>query len=121
MAEVSLDKSGLTKVDVTGNKTLAAADGGIVQNVTVDGKVVTLPATAVGDVFIVRVADFGVGVQVAPNSADQIAGLGFTATDNKAAILASDNARAGDFLELVADGAAGWHVVRASGAWTRAA
>lgn len=41
-------------VDVTSNKTLAATDAGVVQNVIVDGITVTLPATANGLSFTVR-------------------------------------------------------------------
>jgi hypothetical protein len=46
----------------------------------------TLPATVVGYVFIIRVGKEGLTVNVSPNASDKIAGNGFTATDDKDAI-----------------------------------
>lgn len=111
-------------------KTLALADCGIVQNV-ITTAVITLPATVVGAVFIIRnggakVASTGpvgasnggrVTINVSPNAADKIAGLNFTATDDKDAINTLGNV--GDELVLLGDGANGWMVVRSIGTWTR--
>jgi len=118
-ADVNLSGFGYNQVTaVTGNKTLAATDCGVVQNVTATCTV-TLPATAVGDVHIVRVGAEGITVTVAPNAVDNIRGNGFTAADNKAAIATS--LPAGSFIKLVADGAAGWTVDSVRGVWTRQA
>jgi len=78
---------GRIAVDVTENKTLAAKDSGIVQNVIANSIIVTLPATAVVGSYVVR--DGGVPttggpvgavvkpaiVTVDPDAADTIAGL----------------------------------------------
>lgn len=112
---------------VTADKTLAAADSGLVQNVTADGKVITLPAagaTTVGLTFTVRnggAYDGAVGISVSPNASDQIIGNGFTAADNKDAINTKTTARPGDELTLVSDGSAGWFVHNVVGTWAREA
>jgi len=125
---------GQTAVDVVANKTLALADCGIVQVVKLDAITITLPATVAGAYF--RIVNGGVPVSsgptgtgsngqvlvtVAPNASDQIAGLGFTAADNKAALNTKATANVGDFIELVADATNGWVVTRAKGVWARAA
>src|SRR4051812_30253739 len=100
---------------VTGNKTLAAADSGVAQVVTATATV-TLPAvgsTTVGQVAHVVCGAQGskagtVNINVSPNSADKIMGLGFTAADDKDAILTAG--RYGDFIKLVSDGLNGWFV-----------
>lgn len=113
-----------TSVAVTGNKTLAITDVGIVQNVTASATI-TLPATVVGYVFIIRnggsgSTDGAVTINVSPNASDKIAGNGFTATDDKDAI--NTLGRGGiDELCLVGDGANGWFVLWSSGTWTREA
>ncbi len=130
MANTALG-DGRTKVDIITNKTLALTDQGTVQNVTVSSTI-TLPATTAGAVFVIRnggtlasgvpagaYSDKGVTITVAPNSVDQIAGLGFTATDNKAAI--NTLGFVGDELILVGDGTNGWGVLTAKGTWTRQA
>lgn len=125
MAEVQLDTHlGRESVDVSSDKTLSASDCGIVQNVTSDGVTITLPATTVGHSYIVRNGGSGsndgsVTVNVSPASADQIAGNGFTAADDKDAI--NTNGRAGDSLSLVADGVNGYFIQSVSGTWTREA
>lgn len=122
MAQVNLSGFGhVASVDVTGAKTLALSDCGTVQNVTATATV-TLPATVVGENHIVRVGADNITVTIAPNPVDKIAGYGFTATDNKAAVFT--NAAIGSFVELVADGVNGWmfgKVHDPSGALTRAA
>lgn len=116
------------------NKTLALADCGIIQNVVADGITITLPATIAGAYFTIRnggvpktSAAAGTGdngsilVTVAPNASDQIAGLAFTAADNKAALNTKATAQVGDFITLVADATNGWCVTSAKGIWARAA
>jgi hypothetical protein len=110
---------------VTGAKTLAASDSGIVQNVTASATV-TLPATAVGMVAIIRNGgQKSVTINVSPNSADKIIGNGFTATDDKDAI--NTLGVHGDEICLLGDGSLGWYVVYATGDhdgtshWTREA
>lgn len=119
-------------VNVIVSKTLALSDQGTVQNVAVSSTL-TLPATTAGAVFSIRNGGGAIGsgapagalaagavtITVAPNSVDQIAGLGFTATDNKAAI--NTLGQYGDELILVGDGTNGWGVLTAKGTWTRAA
>ena len=116
------------------NKTLALTDCGIVQNVTIDGITLTLPATIAGANYTIRnggvaptsgpvgaVSDQGLLVTIAPNASDQIAGLGYTATDNKAALNTKATAKVGDEIRLVADATNGWVVLDAKGIWARQA
>lgn len=125
---------GRTQVDVTENKTLALTDNGIVQNVITDAITVTLPATTAAAAFTIRNggvpksgAPPGTGddgsclVTVAPNASDQIAGLAFTAADNKATLNTKATARVGDQITLIGDGTNGWNVSVAKGVWARAA
>lgn len=133
-------QDGRTTVDVTENKSLVAADAGIVQNVITDAITVTLPTSAaatVGATFIVRNGgvpksgapagtgdDFSCLVTVAPVAADGISGLAFSASTNKAALNTKATARVGDEIVLVGSGvtsAAAWFVQRARGIWARAA
>lgn len=126
--------NGRTQVDVTLAKSLLLADEGIVQNVIADGITITLPATTAGAVFVIRngglpptsgpagaVSDQSVLVTVAPNASDQIAGLAFTAADNKAALNTKATARVGDEIRLVGDGTNGWCVFDSIGTWARQA
>lgn len=124
-------------VDVTTNKTLTAADAGIVQNVTVDGVVITLPGTADGLSFTIRnggdnpantpagaVADGSCGVSVSPAAADAIAGNGFTATINKDAINTKATSKVGDEITVSGNGTAGvtaWTITNLIGTWAREA
>lgn len=123
---------GRLAVDVTENKTLAIEDQGYVQNVITDAVVVTLPATVVGYNYTVRnggdsPTGYAAGVQldgsakvsVSPNSADLIAGIGFTAADDKDAINAKATSRVGDEISVAGNGTTGWNVTAASGVWTR--
>jgi hypothetical protein len=117
------------------SKTLALADNGIVQNVIADGITITLPATTAGACFTIRnggvPASSAVGagtggdasalITIAPNSVDQIAGLNFTAADNKAALNTKATSKVGDFITLVGDGTNGWNVLYARGTWARQA
>lgn len=126
--------NGTAVENIDTSKTLALADNGVVQNVIADGLTITLPATTAGACFVIRNggapassglpttsgSDGSVLVTVAPNASDQIAGLGFTAADNKAALNTKATARVGDQITLVGDGTNGWNVLQARGIWTRA-
>lgn len=103
---------------VTTTKTLDEGDSGVVQNVTAT-TTVTLPATVVGRVYTIRVGADSITVSVSPNSADKIMGNGFTSADDKDLVFT--NARIGDEVTLLGDGANGWHVVNIQGTATRQA
>lgn len=117
MAAIEFGYGGMNEfVAVTGAKTLALTDCGIVQNVTASATI-TLLATVVGAVFNIRVGKEGITVNVSPNASDKIAGNGFTATDDKDLIFT--NQPAGSMVQLVGDGANGWMVSRILGTATR--
>lgn len=105
--------------------TLTAADSGALVIVTGVDKVLTLPATVAGLVYTVVLAaaglSAGTGLSISPNSADKIIGNGFTAADDKDAILAGSGDRAGDAITLVGDGVDGWYITSLTGTWTRQA
>lgn len=128
---------GRRAVNVTENKTLVAADSGIVQNVIADGVVVTLPSTALGANFTVRNggdapagAPVGAGsnqsmeVTVSPAAADGITGVGLTAATNKDVINTQATSVVGDEIQIQGTGAAGaaaWVVQKLRGIWAREA
>ena len=121
-------------VNVSANKTLALTDCGTVQNIIADGITITLLATIAGANFTIRnggvpptsgpagaVSDQQVLITVAPNASDQIAGNGFTATDNKAALNTKATAKVGDEITLIADATNGWVLKDVKGTWARGA
>lgn len=126
---------GRTSIDVSVNKTLTAADQGIVQRAVVDGLVFTLPATAAGLEFTIVNAgapianstpgtafDGSAGVNITPQAADGVSGLGFTATVSKGAVSAKATSIINDEIRLAASGVAGvtaWNVQSSKGIWTR--
>jgi len=128
---------GRVSVDVAANKTLVAADSGIVQNVTVDGVVITLPSTADGLSFTIRNAgdaptgaaagtgaDGSAAVSVSPAAADGITGNGFTAAINKDAINTKATSKVGDEITVNGNGTAGvtaWTITSIRGTWAREA
>ncbi len=125
---------GRQAVSVVANKTLALTDCGTVQNVQADAITITLLATIAGAFFTIRnggvpivggpagaVSDQELTITIAPNASDQIAGLGFTATDAKSAINLKATAKVGDEISLVADATNGWVVTSAKGTWSRQA
>lgn len=128
---------GRQSVNVSTNKTLTAADSGIVQNVIADAITITLPATANGLNFVVRNGgapitnapagtgiDGSVLVKVSPVAADGITGNGFTAAVNKAAQNTKATAKVGDEITLEGTGTTGvtaWNFVYAKGTWAREA
>ncbi len=91
--------------------------------VTAADKIMTLPSTVAGlrFTFILTAAGLstGAGLKISPAAADMIIGNGFTPADNKDAILAGSGDRAGDMIEVVGDGSAGWYITRVIGTWTR--
>jgi len=125
---------GRQSVNVVANKTLALTDCGTVQNVQADNITITLLATIAGASFTIRnggvpvvggpagaVSDQELLITIAPNASDQVAGLGFTATDNKAVLNTKATAKVGDEITLIADATNGWVVHRAIGTWARGA
>lgn len=114
-------KTGQPTTTIAVDTTLAATDCGVVQVVTVDAKVVTLPATVVGLSFTIMNggADGAILVKVSPNSADKISGNGFSAADNKAAQNTKATARKGDYIRLIGDGDLGWYITEVVGVWAR--
>lgn len=120
--------------DVSENKTLAIEHQGIVQNVTVDGLNITLPATVVGYNFVVRNggvkatsgptrsgADGSAIVKITPNASDLIAGLELTASDADSINNTKATSKVGDEISLVGNGTTGWNVVAAKGIWAQIA
>lgn len=121
-------------VDVSTNKTLAAGDCGIVQNVIADAITITLPATVNGYSYVIRNGgvpksggpvgtgdDGSVLVTIAPNASDYVMGNGFTATDAKKVFNTKATAQVGDEIEIHADGTNGWFINRVVGTWVREA
>lgn len=114
---------------VTGNKTLTAADSGIVQNIVVangTSVTITLPSTALGLSYIIRNGSNNgdVLVNVTPQAADGITGLGFTAAASKGAVVTAAAGQSADELALLGTGTAGatgWVVTNAVGVWLRQA
>lgn len=136
MAQFPSDKR-RRSVSVTSNKTLTAADQGIVQNVQADGVVITLPSTAAGTTFVIRNggvpvsngpagsgSNASLAVTVSPAAADAIAGNGFTAAVNKDAINTKATSTVGDEITIVGSGTAGvaaWNIQELVGTWAREA
>ena len=126
MATVNLDGFGHNEVEeVTGAKTLNAADSGVVQNVTASA-VVTLPAVAAGIsgiTYLIRVGKAGITLEIAPNSADKIVGGGLTAADDKSIYFTDQPA--GSYIQLIAVNEAttdsAWAIQRLKGTITREA
>ena len=104
---------------VSADKTLAIDDSGVIQLVDTDAKTVTLPATVVGYHFTVmnNGADGAVLVTISPDSADKIAGGGYTAVDNKDLTNTKATARKGDYVKLLGDGVNGWFITEIVGTW----
>lgn len=116
MAQVNLDGFGFNEsVAVTGAKSLVVADQGIVQNVTASA-VVSLPAAAAGQSFIMRIDKAGLTVSLLPVSTDTMTGNGFTPAAAKGAVFT--NQPAGSLIQ-VTSGAATYHITRLCGTATR--
>jgi hypothetical protein len=116
MAQVNIIGSGQNEAETVGaTKTLDLGDSGVVQNCPVT-TTITLPATVVGTVYLIRVGKAGITVTISPNAADKIAGNGYTPVDNKDMIFT--NQPAGSYVELTADGVNGYMVSRIKGTAT---
>lgn len=116
-------------IDVAANKTLTKdTDSGVVQNVTADGKTVTLPAAAAGIMFTIRnagvapasaavgaVSDGTVAVTIAPNGTDTIGGGGRAAA-NSNYVNTKATSVVGDEVTLLGVSGA-WQVVAKRGTW----
>lgn len=130
---------GRLAINVTENKTLTAAESGLVQNVTVANVTVTIPATATQGEWTIR--DGGVKTpngpagaiaspaypKVDPNASDTIAGFNVsgTAADGKYLYTATSGTlqgREGDEVTVQNTGATdGGVVISAKGDWLREA
>lgn len=124
---------GRIAVNVTENKTLAAADSGVVQNVTVASVVVTLPATATIGTFTIR--DGGVKSTGGPNgaivnsaiptvdpdAADTIAGFNVSGTAADGKYLRNTAGKPGDEIVILNGATNGGVVVASKGDWLREA
>lgn len=121
-------------VNVTENKTLAAADSGLVQNVTVASVVVTGPATATQGFWTIR--DGGVratGGPVGavtgpalptfdPNTSDTAAGFNVSGTAADGKYLKNTGGRFGDEITIQNTGATDGPIITgAIGDWLREA
>lgn len=133
------DGRGYLNIDT--NKSLVAADSGLVQNVIADAITLTLPTSAgatVGATFTIRnggaltatggptgaTSNGSVLAKLAPVAADGISGNGFTAAVNKAALNTKATSRVGDELTVVGSGlttAAAWFITGSKGIWVREA
>lgn len=125
---------GRLAVDVTENKTLAAEDSGLVQNVTVASVVLTLPAAATVGTWTVR--DGGVkGTSAAygakatpaiptvdPNGSDTVAGLNVEGTEADGKYLKNTGGRIGDEVTITNGPTNGGYISNAViGDWLREA
>lgn len=105
-------KDGRLWIDVTENKTLAAKDSGLVQNVIAKNITVTLPATATVGTWVVRdggVAPTGAAkgavaspatVTVKPNASDTVAGLNVEGTAADGKYLQNTDGQPGDEITI---------------------
>jgi len=104
---------------ITVDKTLDIEDNGKLLVVTVDAKIITLPAVAVPvNCTIVNGGAFGtIAVNVSPAAADKIQGPDLPGTDNKDLINTKATARRGDFVTLATGDANGPLAVALRGTW----
>jgi hypothetical protein len=111
---------GMNHAEKTANYTINAGDSGTLINVRGGSSgspiTITLPATALGVCVWLRFSQ-GTYCDISPNSSDKIVGLGSAGTDDKDLQMA--NASDGDYVRLLGDGADGWFVLEARGAYTR--
>lgn len=103
----------------TDDYTLDAQDVGKVIHIATDAKTFTLPATVIGYRYIIQNdgADAANIITISPNSSDKIMGADLAGADDKDRINTKATANRGDFIILVADGAAGWYVEEERGTW----
>jgi hypothetical protein len=130
-------RDGRLWIDVTENKTLAAEDSGLVQNVTATGVTLTVPATATvgswtirdGGVAATNAADGAIASAARPiidvNASDTLAGLNVEGTeaDGKYIRVASASASEGDEITITNTGATNGGFINGAvkGDWEREA
>ena len=113
--------------DVTGNKTLDAGDGGVLQNVTADA-VITLPTIAAANLGCVYTivnggegeTDGEIDITIRPVAADKISGYGLTAAVDKDVV--NTGGKSGvDFLQIQSNGVTGgtWQIIAGRGSSVR--
>jgi hypothetical protein len=104
---------------IADNKTLDIQDNGKLFVVTVDAKVITMPAVATPvNCVILNGGAFGaVAVNVSPNADDKIQGPDLPGTNDKDLINTKATARRGDFVKLVTGDANGPIVSELRGTW----
>lgn len=125
---------GRLAVNVTENKTLAAEDSGIVQNVIATGITLTLPAVATQGAWTIR--DGGVPVSggptgavtqpalpiVDPNASDTLAGLNVEGIEADGKYVRNTAGNIGDEISILNTGAInGGLISRTVGDWAREA
>lgn len=103
---------------VTASKTLTDVMNGYVQDISVDGVVITLPAAAAGKTVVLRVAGVKAGGSVGSGAGKTV---GFTVVGSVTGLgiagalsCAKASAQVGDQVTLVG-GAATWYVQEATG------
>jgi len=113
------------KKKISANYTVKASDSGNLLIITAADLVLSLPATVKGYIFSFALAaaglSSGTGMAVSPVALDQIIGNGFTPADNKDAINTGASDRAGDYLQVSADGNLGYYITGIIGTWAREA
>ena len=114
-----VDPRARIKETVSANKPLDAQDTGKIIEVDTDAVVLTLPSTVAGITYHIRniAADGAAKVSISPAAIDLIAGPDIAGVDDKDLISTKATAKRGDYVVLVGNGAAGWHVVDISGIW----
>ncbi len=121
MATTNLDGFGhVNSVDVSSNTTLTlTAHSGVCVNVTATCTI-TLPATVIGQRFMIRVGAEGITVTISPDANDLIVGPGAAnsgaGADNKDVIFT--NQPAGSYIVLNAITTTGFTIARALGTFT---
>lgn len=104
---------------ITVDKTLDIEDNGKLFVVTVDAKIITLPAVATPvNCVVMNGGAFGaVAVNISPAAADKIQGPDLPGTDNKDLINTKATARRGDFVRLATGDANGPLAIELRGTW----
>lgn len=113
-----LIEDGRLSKNVEDNETFDSADCGYVNKVTVDEKVITLPAAAAGLAYIIENggADGAVAITVDPDGTETIVGADLSGGAGKQAINTKATAKKGDRIVLVAT-TGGWIVQEMIGTW----
>lgn len=107
------------KETLSADKTLDAQDTGKILEVDTDAVKLTLPSTVAGITYHIRNvgANGAVEILIDPAAADLIAGPDIGGVDNKDLINTKATAKKGDYVKIVGNGVAGWHVTEISGTW----